>query len=107
MVLKAHPTKSVRITIRSERSRERMEAEIARSPKVIQDFTVQRSSQDMYLGMLVTQGGPKESCSANIELKRTKVALRVQLIKRLLKEERVRRLGWLRAAVGLLQGVVL
>ena len=42
---------------------------------------------------------PGVSCTANIEVKCSKVAVRIQLILCILKEEKVCRLGWMQAAV--------
>ena len=107
LALKAHPVKSVRIVVGTEKNRKKVEEENKKSPETIQGSPVQSTESDMYLGLTVTQAGPRASCTANIEIKRSKVAVRTQLILRILKEEKVRRLGWMRAAVGLIQGIVL
>ena len=107
LALRAHPTKSVRIVVGPRKKREEVERINDASPEIIQEFEVKSTQSDMYLGMLISQEGPRASCTANIELKRAKVAVRTQLISRILKEEKIKRLGWMRAAVGLIQGIVL
>ena len=107
MTLKAHPTKSVRIVVGSQANREKVEADNAEDPETIQGFEVKSTEKDMYLGMQIHQDGPRASCTNNIELKRARVAVKTQTIIRLLREEKIKQLGWMRAAIGLLQGIVL
>ena len=107
LALKAHPTKSVRIVVGKATERAKVESDNDADPETIQGFPVKAAVSDMYLGHLVHQDGPRASCTANIDIKRTKCAVKTQLIIRMLKEERVRHLGWMRAAIGLLQGIVL
>ena len=97
LALKAHPTKSVHIVVGRQQEREAVEEENSRNPETIQGFEVKSIEKDMYLGMQISQDGPRASCTNNIDIKRSKVALKVQVIVRLLKDERIRRMGWMRA----------
>ena len=75
LALKAHPTKSVRIVVGRQQEREAVEEENSRNPETIQGFEVKSIEKDMYLGMQISQDGPRASCTNNIDIKRSKVAL--------------------------------
>ena len=78
-----------------QQEQEVVKDENKKNPETIQNFEFKSVEKDMYLGMQISQDGPRASCTNNIDIKRSKVALKVQVIVRLLKDKRIRRMGWM------------
>ena len=104
--LEAHPTKSVRVTCGPAAQKRKLMSELEKDPQKIQGTIIKDVEEERYLGLIFTNKNPRKNISRNIEDKRAKVLVKVKVIKKLLKHPVMRRLGWMRAAVGLIQSIV-
>ena len=104
--LEAHPTKSVRVTSGPAPAKKKLKSDLEKDPQRIQGTEVKEGVEERYLGIFFTDKNVRKTISRNIEDKRAKVLVKVKTIKRLLRHPAMERLGWMRAAVGLLQSIV-
>ena len=104
--LEAHPTKSVRVTCGPAAQKRKLMEELKKNPQEIQGTVIKDVEEERYLGLIFTNKNPRKNITRNIEDKRAKVLVKVKVIKKLLKHPVMQRLGWMRAAVGLIQSIV-
>ena len=104
--LSAHPTKSVRVTCGPAAKKRQIMNDLEKDPQMIQGSVINEAEEERYLGLIFTNKGPKKNISRNIEDKRAKVLVKVKQIKRILKNPAILKMGWMRAAIGLLQSIV-
>ena len=104
--LEAHPSKSVRVTCGPAAPKRKLIQELEKNPQRIQGSVIKDVEEERYLGLLFTNKNPRKNITRNIEDKRAKVLVKVKVIKRLLKHPAMHELGWMRAAIGLLQSIV-
>ena len=104
--LEAHPVKSVRVTCGPAPAKRKIKAELENNPQKIQGAVIKDVEEERYLGLLFTDKNTRKNITRNIEDKKAKVMVKVKVIKRLLKHPVMLELGWMRAAIGLLQSIV-
>ena len=104
--IEAHPTKSVRVTSGPAPAKKKLKENLVKDPQRIQESVIKEGVEERYLGIFFTDKNVRKTISRNIEDKRAKVLVKVKTIKRLLRHPAMERLGWMRAAIGLLQSIV-
>ena len=106
MRLEAHPTKSVRVTSGPAAPKRKLVTDLAKNPQRIQGAEIKEASSEKYLGLIFGDKSHRQNLNRNIELKRSKIIAKVKTIKRLLNNPAILRMGWLRAAVGFIQSII-
>ena len=104
--LKAHPSKSVHIICGPAAAKRKIQRQLSDCPQKIQEAVIQEVPAEKYLGLEFTNKSPRQNITRNIEIKKAKVIVKVKIIKKLLNHPAIRRLGWMRAAIGFIQSIV-
>ena len=106
MGLEAHPTKSVRVTSGPAAAKRKIIQDLATNPQMIQGSVIKEAESERYLGLDFGNKNHRQNINRNIEIKRAKVIAKVKSIKRLLTNPAILKMGWMRAAVGFIQSIV-
>ena len=104
--IKIHEDKTVLVipggTVAARTMRENLTAQ----PMKIQGHPIKVTEQDAYLGMVIHQGGVKDSIEATFNQRKGKAWAKVPVIKSLLHHPQLMNEGWLGAAVAIIQGII-
>ena len=104
--LKAHPTKSVRITSGPAAGKKKMIKDLEENPQKIQGSIIKEAEEEKYLGLVFGNKNHRQNLNRNIEVKRAKIIAKTKTIKRLLNNPAILKMGWMRAAVGFIQSII-
>ena len=107
ILLESHPQKTEVIvsgrTIRAEKMRERLE----KKPAMMQGNPVKVAKTGMYLGMVISDQGFKDSIDKTAKHRVAKAWAAVADIKSVINDTRLARTGWLRSGITLIRAMII
>ena len=104
--IKIHEDKTVVVVPGGTVAARKLREDLSTDPMVIQGHPIKIAEQDTYLGMVIHQGGVKESIEATFSQRKGKAWGKVPVIKSLLHHPQLLNEGWLGAAVAIIQGII-
>ena len=106
MGLKAHDKKSVVIVCGTNKYIINTKLELNEEKAKIQGHELSVVEEDAYLGIMMCQGSPSAQVTCNINMKRRKVASKLNELLATLRKDGVKMTGYLNSALTLVEGVI-
>ena len=104
--IKIHGEKTVLVIPGKTKAAEEMRRDLTESPMIIQGNEIGIVEKDAYLGMIIHQGGVKESIEATLKSRTGKAWGKVAPLKAILGHPQLIHEGWLGAATSIFQGII-
>ena len=106
ITIKIHGEKTVLVIPGKTKAAEEMRRDLTESPMIIQGNEIGIVEKDAYLGMIIHQGGVKESIEATLKSRTGKAWGKVAPLKAILGHPQLIHEGWLGAATSIFQGII-
>lgn len=107
LALKAHPKKSIQIVMGGKKFRDEQKAKLADEPVEVQGFEMPIVEEELYLGFMFNEQGPRYSRTRSIECRIKKLRAKTAQAKMLMTDDLIQRVGWLQAVKTVYQQVLL
>ena len=104
--LKSNENKTALIIIGNNKATRDMREAFKKNPLKVQDHKVRLSEMEPYLGFKISQKGWRDSLDRTLDHQTAKAWSRVLEIRDLSKHPKMRRVGWMKTAVTLVQSLI-
>ena len=105
--LKSNENKTALIIVGNNKATREMREAFRRNPLKVQDHEVRLSEMEPYLGFKISQKGWRDSLDRTLDHRTAKAWSRVLEIRDLAKHPKMRKVGWMKTAVTLVQSLII